>query len=285
MDANRFDDFTKALATSTSRRQVLKTLAASAMGSIAAFVGVGQVFARTACRPLGSVCSPLSVCCSGNCNRQSHRCDCPSGQTNCGTVTIPICTTPINDPNNCGFCGHMCQEDQFCFEGECVFSCFTAGTRIAMADGTSRAIEDVMVGDLVLGHAGQANRVIEIERPVLGPRHLYALNDGNFFVTAEHPFMTEMGWKSINSAALAAENSALHVGQLTVGDRLLKLVDVAVPVGVGKSVRAGAFEVRLDAVPLRTLVGRPADPKTQLYNLRLDGDHAYFANDLLVHNK
>ena len=29
----------------------------------------------------------------------------------------------------------------------------------------------------------------------------------------------------------------------------------------------------------------PADPATPLYNLVLDGDHAYFANDLLVHNK
>lgn len=27
------------------------------------------------------------------------------------------------------------------------------------------------------------------------------------------------------------------------------------------------------------------DPATPLYDLRLDGDHTYFANDLLVHNK
>ena len=29
----------------------------------------------------------------------------------------------------------------------------------------------------------------------------------------------------------------------------------------------------------------PADPATPLYNLRLDGDHTYVANDLVVHNK
>jgi hypothetical protein len=42
---------------------------------------------------------------------------------------------------------------------------------------------------------------------------------------------------------------------------------------------------RLKAVPLGSLIGMPADPNTPLYNLRLDGDHAYFADELLVHNK
>jgi hypothetical protein len=97
--------------------------------------------------------------------------------------------------------------------------------------------------------------------------------------------MTDEGWKAINPAATAAENPALIVGKLTVGDRLLTLANVSVPVGVGRSSSAEAVEVRLNAIPLRSLVGQPADPATQLYNLRLDGDHAYFANDLLVHNK
>jgi hypothetical protein len=154
-----------------------------------------------------------------------------------------------------------------------------------MADGTSRPIERVLVGDLVLGNAGRVNRVVEIERPLLGQRHLYALNGSSFFVTAEHPFMTEEGWKSIDPAALAAEHSALRVDQLTVGDCLLALTAVAVPVGGGRSVYAEAVDVRIEPVALHSLVGRPADPATQLYNLRLDGNHTYFANDLLVHNK
>lgn len=134
-------------------------------------------------------------------------------------------------------------------------------------------------------NAGRVNRVMEIERPLLGQRHLYALNESTFFVTAEHPFMTEEGWKSIDPPALTAEGSTLPVGKLTVGDRLLTLAAVAVPVDGGSSARAEAFDMRVEAVALHSLVGQPADPATQLYNLRLDGNHTYFANDLLAHNK
>jgi hypothetical protein len=154
-----------------------------------------------------------------------------------------------------------------------------------MADGTSQPIEHILVGDLVLGGAGRVNRVMEIERPLLGQRRLYALNGSDFFVTAEHPFMTEEGWKSIDPAALALEGSTLPADRLSVGDRLLTLAAVAVPVGGGSSARAEALDVRVEAVALHSLVGQPADPATQLYNLRLDGNHTYFANDLLVHNK
>jgi hypothetical protein len=66
---------------------------------------------------------------------------------------------------------------------------------------------------------------------------------------------------------------------------LLALAGVAVPAGAGRWGDDEPVDVQLEAVPLRSIVGRPADPMTPLYNLRLDGDHAYFAGDLLVHNK
>jgi hypothetical protein len=195
--------------------------------------------------------------------------------------------------------GQTCREDANCCSGSCVGngplgrrvceSCFVAGTRIAMADGTSRAIERVEIGDFVLGAEGRINRVTAVERPLLGSRLLYALNDGEFFVTAEHPFMTEDGWKAIDPAATAVENPALRVGRLNVGDRLLVLTEVSLPLAVPVGGRGAwsdeLYEVELDSTRLVSLVGRPGDPRTPLYNLLLDGDHAYFANELLVHNK
>jgi uncharacterized protein YjbI with pentapeptide repeats len=160
-------------------------------------------------------------------------------------------------------------------------SCFVAGTRVAMADGTSRPIEQIAVGDQVLGRDG-INRVVAVERPRLGTRRLYALNGGPFFVTAEHPFLTEDGWKAVDPAATLVENPALIVGRLAVGDRLLALAGVAVLAAAGGGEMVAP---RLTAVPLGSLIGIPGDPATPLYNLRLDGDHAYFADDLLVHNK
>jgi hypothetical protein len=172
---------------------------------------------------------------------------------------------------------------QWCRYGQ--LSCFTAGTLVAMADGTPRAIEQVTVGDRVLASDGTANEVVAIERPRLGSRRLYALNGSDFFVTAEHPFMTEEGWKSIDPGALAAEGSDLPAGRLSAGDRLFTLAAVAVPVGAGRPALAEPADVRIEAVRLESLTGRAADPDTPLFNLRLNGDHTYFANGLLVHNK
>ena len=55
-------------------------------------------------------------------------------------------------------------------------SCFTGTTRILMADGTEKPIREVRRGDLIMAPNGRANRVIEIERPILGERRLHALS-------------------------------------------------------------------------------------------------------------
>jgi hypothetical protein len=158
-----------------------------------------------------------------------------------------------------------------------------------MADGTSRAIERIEVGDLVFGREGRINRVVEVERPLLGRRLLYALNESDFFVTAEHPFMTETDWMAIDPRATADENPALRVERLNVGDRLLVLAAVTMPIAVPVGGRGAwsdeRFEVELETSSLVSLVGRPGHPSTPLYNLLLDGDHAYFANEMLVHDK
>ncbi len=239
MEPSRFDELTKALATSTSRRQALKTIAATTLGSTLGLAGIGTAFAKPKCHRNGTGCDTSFQCCSGFCDPSIHVCA----------------------------------------------SCFIAGTLIAMADGTSRPIEHVLVDDLILGSAGRVNRVTEVLLPVLGHRPLYSLNGSNFFVTSGHPFMTEEGWKAIDPTAIPVQLSELHVGRLTVGDRLLTLTAAAVPVGGGRAIRAEAIDVRIEAVALQSLVGQPADPATQLYNLRLDGNHTYFANELLVHNK
>ena len=67
MEPSRFDELTKALATSTSRRQALKTIAATTLGGILGLVGIGTAFAKH-CRPLGKKCRQPEECCSNTCN-------------------------------------------------------------------------------------------------------------------------------------------------------------------------------------------------------------------------
>ena len=161
-------------------------------------------------------------------------------------------------------------------------SCFTGETGILMADGQERPIRELRIGDLVMAADGGANRVTGIERPVLGERLLYALNGGPHFVTAEHPFMTAAGWRAVDPAATAAENPRLAVARLTPGDCLTVVHTPSAPTTMGNLALAGLV---LTQIVLVHLDARAADPATPLFNLLLDGDHAYFAEGYLVHNK
>jgi hypothetical protein len=172
------------------------------------------------------------------------------------------------------------------------FSCFTATTQILMADGTTRPIAAVKIGDEVVGENGEVNRVVDIETPVLGSRKLYAFNDGPAFVTPEHPFMTRAGWKSIAPEATFAENGDLSVGALKVGDEVVRWETVTtrakpMPVAFGGMVQSPRVEVLVETKfsPLESTTAHEGDPSTMVYNLRLDGNHTYFANNYLVHNK
>lgn len=162
-------------------------------------------------------------------------------------------------------------------------TCFTGDTMVTMADGSSKPIALVTVGDHVLGRDGSINRVHAIDTPELGERRLYAFNGGAPFITHEHPLLTGRGWAAINPAATADENPSLAVETLVVGDTLFRLVAAKVPaMATGP---ADTAEVELATEPLASIVPHVADPATQLYNLLLDQDHTYFANGYLVHNK
>ncbi len=77
----------------------------------------------------------------------------------------------------------------------------------------------------------------------------------------------------------------MPVGRLAVGDRLLALTGVAVPALVCGPGGDEAVDVRQEPVALRSIADHAADPTTPLFNLHVDGDRTYFADDWLVHNK
>jgi hypothetical protein len=251
MDGNRFDALTKSLVSRRSRRAAI----AAGAAALVATVGLSDDARAAKCRALDEICRKDGDCCAGLCGNADgtgrRRCACPAGSQPCN-----------------GAC--------------CRRSCFVAGTRVAMADGTSKPIGLVELGDLVLGYDGAVNRVIGVERPTLGTRKLYGLNGGEPFVTAEHPFLTADGWKSIDPSATAAEQPALQVGRLAAGDSLVELAELLVPALVAGP---GTVEVRTRRLPLRSVTSATGQPETVVYNLLLDGDHTYFANELLVHNK
>jgi len=142
-------------------------------------------------------------------------------------------------------------------------SCFIAGTKVKMADGTNKNIEDVEIDEEILGQNG-ANKVIDYDRPKLGDRKLYSFNGGKAFVTSEHPFMTEGGWKSIDPEETLKENPNLTVAILNIGDVII---------------------TDSESITIESIESHEGNAENTVYNFKLDGDHSYYADGYLVHNK
>src|SRR6266480_674784 len=144
-------------------------------------------------------------------------------------------------------------------------TCFPAGTRVLMADGSERAIETLQVGDRVLGH----ERASFIPTTVLAlitppPKKVYELtfDDGKTLtLTDSHPISTAEGWKSLHPRATKEENPDLAVSTLHIGDR----------------VHTTGGMVELMGILPREVV--------QIYNITVDEPHTFYANSILVHNK
>ena len=165
-------------------------------------------------------------------------------------------------------------------------TCFVAGTKVMMADGSDRNIEDVGLGDRVMGFDGAVSTVMGLDRTALGRRKLYSINGGKHFVTAEHPFRAEDGWKSIDPAATRGENPLLYVAPLRVGDQIyVGQAYLATGLRDGNLALEPMIDVAHELVAVTTIESLTCYPSLPLYNLYLDGDHTYHADGYVVHNK
>lgn len=179
--------------------------------------------------------------------------------------------------NTTGGCWQTTTKYQ-CFDGKLIkissdtyktCSCFTAETLVRMHDGSLLRIDKVKIGDKVIGENGYINNVIGIEKPYLHDRRLYSFNDDiDYFVTPEHPFKSLRGWVSIDPEMTKKEHPAadlVDVQSLKVGDEI--------------------YLFSGETVKVKRINSIEDSPNRTVYNLRLDGNNTYYANDYLVHNK
>lgn len=143
-------------------------------------------------------------------------------------------------------------------------SCFTDETLIELADGRRVTIDKIRVGDKVRSAFGAINNVVSVEKVSLAGRKLFAFNGEKPFFTAEHPFLTLDGWKSLNPTATREEHGFVVDGRLGKGDLVLLH---------GQWIKIDSFNTQQEYTA------------KEVYNLILDGDHSYIANGYGVHNK
>jgi hypothetical protein len=147
-------------------------------------------------------------------------------------------------------------------------SCFPTGTQILLGDRMTKAIEELSIGDVVMGFDGKNPLpvIVEaLESPLRDHFCVLSFADGSTVkLTREHPLYTTEGWRSLSPESTAEENAQLLVGKLEIGDHVLNA--------------AGEY---------RTLMNvRIVSDEIQTYNLkRLSRFDTFYANGFLVHNK
>lgn len=198
-------------------------------------------------------------------------------------VNAGDCTNCCCDPCGCGNCagsGSGCNEPWHTGTGCCCpsgcsggcCSCFPPGTKITMADGSLKNIEDIRIDDLVLSYDSEIckeeqAKVISLETPIR--EGYYIINDSDLRVTDEHPIYTkkwygEEGWAAINKLKAVADWRVKNIYSLNVGDSIKNRDGKWIPVSSIEYIHG-------------TL---------QTYNIqKMEGSGAFYADGFLVHNK
>ena len=159
-------------------------------------------------------------------------------------------------------------------------TCFAAGTEISLSNGDVKNIEDIIIGDEVLGWDGESivpAEVISIDHQHTVGAHkrgcellgdepsLYTINDTGIEFTPEHPFLTKEGWKSLTPYVdQEPYKSQQEPKNLVIGD-LINVNGEWIEITSIRKVRSDADE--------------------SVYNITVDKVHSYIANGIIVHNK
>ena len=161
--------------------------------------------------------------------------------------------------------------------------CFLAGSLVHMADGTTKAIEDVLVNELVIGAFGEINKVLALHRPFLGTAKMCRINDEHS-TTNHHPHVSIDKKFYCGNPELVANTTYGHkhnvidehgntVMRLLYGlnkERILTLI-----IGVElKTIEGSRITESMEVYSM------PED--TQLYNLVISGSHTYHVDGYAV---
>ena len=182
-------------------------------------------------------------------------------QTYFGPIPIPPLSSPLPF------------EDPFA-------TCFAAGTHISLLNGDVKNIEDIVVGDEVLGWDGKkidSDIVIATDDSHFVGSHaaackllgdepsLYTIDNTGIEFTPEHPFLTKDGWKSL----VPNKNQEPYLS-----NKQPKILQV------GDSICIDSEWKEIEDIRIVR-----SDAKEKVYNITVDRLRSYVANGIIVHNK
>ncbi len=152
-------------------------------------------------------------------------------------------------------------------------SCFIAGTKVTMSDGSEKSIEDVVVGDEVLSFnestlQNEVKKVIGLKTPIHNDLVKYEFaNQTSITSTFDHPFY-------VGNLELASFTPFLTNRRYEL-DRDVRQIKAGDMVYLSNGVSKTAIK---DIIELD-------EKDTQTYIITVEDNHNFYANGILVHNK
>ena len=161
--------------------------------------------------------------------------------------------------------------------------CFLAGSLVAMADGSTKVIEDVQIGDIVIGAFGEHNPVLALHRPLLGKNRMCKINNEHH-TSSHHPHV------SVDKKFYCA-HPAVASGATYGREHEIIVADNQKEMRMLHGLNAERIQELQLGVELKTIEGSrvvtefeiysmPED--TQLYNLVIGGSHTYHVDGYAV---
>ena len=164
-------------------------------------------------------------------------------------------------------------------------TCFLAGSPVTLADGTTKPIEEMKVGDIVLGAFGEHNTVLALKQSVLGDGRMCKIN-GEHTTTLNHPHITpQKRFVFCNGAVDSSGLPVTDLHSLIVNTASDKLHYAMFELKKGR-IQSMAIGTALQAVEgpraIQTMELLSLPSTTPVYNLSVSGSHTFFVNGYAV---
>ncbi len=163
--------------------------------------------------------------------------------------------------------------------------CFLAGAPVTLADGSVKAIEDIIYGDLVLGAFGEINTVLGLHISVLGDKQMLNINNEHH-TTSHHPHV------GADKQFYCMDTHLLYRNKEVYGREIPIIGENMAPTTIFlHGLREGRINDLEVGTELKTVEGSRVvtsletyllPPETKLYTLAVSGSHTFYVNGYAV---